>query len=93
MKKLSTLLAAGLLSLAPVAANARILLPNLYAEEYCSLRAMGATREDAITAAVQASLIDGEPVKVTLEDGRVIDADVLRAARAVRNRCPDYLKD
>ena len=93
MKKLSILLATGLLTLLPASASAAVLLPNLYAREYCSMRELGVTRDSALEAAAREAMISGDPVKVTLEDGSVLDADVLQAARAVNERCPEYLNE
>ena len=69
--------------------QAAVLLPNLYAQEYCSFRQMGASVEDSMSAAVEASMISGEPVKVEI-NGRMVDADVIRANMAARERCPQY---
>ena len=76
-----------MLGIAP--ANADILLPNLYALEYCSLRIMGVDIGGAQEAAVRASMIPGDPIRVVV-DGRETDADVVQAYREVLERCPDY---
>ena len=67
-----------------------VILPNLYAREYCNLRALGVSVEDSRRAAMSESTIDGEPVKVTL-NGRQVDLDVIKASQAVADRCPQYL--
>ena len=71
--------------------QAGVILPNLYAREYCSFRSMGVSSEEAMTAATDASYVDnGETaVKVTI-DGVQYDADVVRAIRTARERCPQY---
>ena len=68
-----------------------MILPNLYAREYCSFRRMGVGVEESMTAATDASYVDnGETaVKVTIE-GEQYDADVVRAIRTARERCPQY---
>lgn len=68
-----------------------MILPNLYAREYCSFRRMGVSVEEAIKSATNASYVDnGETsVKVTI-DGVQYDADVIRALRTARERCPQY---
>ena len=71
------------------AANAGVLLPNLYASEYCSLRIMGVDVGGAQEAAVRASMISGNPIRVMV-NGVERDADVVQAYREVLNRCPDY---
>ena len=77
-----------------VPASAGQILPNLYAQEYCSLRAIGVSSSEAITAATEhayvASLPNVTPVTI---DGRQVDTDVLRAVRAVSDRCPQYIGD
>ena len=69
--------------------SAGVLLPNLYASEYCSLRIMGVDIGGAQEAAVRASMIPGDPVRVMV-NGRETDADVVQAYREVLERCPDY---
>ncbi len=83
------LIPAFLLGLAPIS-QAAVLLPNLYANEYCSLRAMGVNRDGAARAATKASIVSGDPVKVTI-NGKQMDADVVQAVREVKNLCPQYL--
>ena len=78
-----------LLSAVPVNAGL-VILPNLFASEYCNLRASGVTHQSALEAAMDSATIEGTPVKVTMEDGRVMDADVIQAAAAITDRCPQY---
>ena len=80
------------LMLAAPAAMAGEILPNLYAKEFCELRAMGADMDSARAAAVEAAYVDNgaQSVKVTI-NGSQYDADVVRAFRAVNARCPQYL--
>lgn len=88
MKKL--LIAAGALMLALPVQAGTVILPNLYAREYCSLRELGVNSDEATRAAMMESTISGTPVKVTI-NGREYDHDVVKAARAVRARCPQFL--
>jgi len=75
-----------------VPASAGQILPNLYAQEYCSLRSMGVSKSEAITAAAQHAYVHSLPnVPTVTIDGIQKDVDVVRAARAVSNRCPQYL--
>ena len=75
------------------AATAGEILPNLYAREYCELRAIGVGGNEAMAAAVEEAYIDNGKtvVKVTI-DGKEYGADVVRAYRAVERRCPEYLE-
>ena len=73
-----------------VPANAEVLLPNLYASEYCSLRIMGVDVGGAQEAAVRASMVPGDPIRVMI-DGVERDADVVQAYREVLKRCPEYV--
>lgn len=66
------------------------LLPNLYAERYCSLRQIGVSREQAIGAAVKEYLVPGSAPQVTI-NGKIYDVDVVEAAAAVKRICPIYL--
>ena len=70
-------------------AQAAVLLPNLYAAEYCSLRDMGVDSLGARRAATDAALIEGTPIKV-MRNGEQVDADVLQSVRATIQRCPQY---
>jgi len=77
-----------------VPASAGQILSNLYAQEYCSLRAIGVSSSEAITAATEHAYVASLPdvTSVTI-DGRQIDTDVLRAVRAVSSLCPQYIGD
>ena len=87
MKKL--LLATLALTAIALPSQAGVLLPNLYAREFCSMRSMGVSESEAMEVATRASLVDGEAIKVTI-DGDVYDADVLQALRTARERCPQF---
>ena len=74
-----------------VPATAGVLIPNLYAREYCTMRESGVNNDGAVTWAVERSyLVSGTTIKVTLEDGTQTDADVVAAASAAADLCPDY---
>ena len=88
MKKL--LLATLAITAFAVPSQAGVLLPNLYASEFCSMRSMGVSRDEAMEVATRASYVDGEAIKVTI-DGEVYDADVIQAMRAAQKRCPQFM--
>lgn len=88
MKKL--LLAALATTAFALPSQAGVLLPNLYAREFCSMREMGASISDATKVAARASYVSGEAVKVTI-NGQEFDADVLQAARAAEELCPNLV--
>jgi translation initiation factor IF-2 len=70
--------------------QAAVLLPNLFAKEYCTMRDLGLSEKDAMKVAAEAAMIDGEATKVTF-NGVLVDADVLQSLEAVRNRCPQHM--
>ena len=67
-------------------------MPNLYADEYCTMRSLGVNANEARASAVSSSYVSSLPdlPKVTI-DGVPYSSDVVRAARAVESRCPQYL--
>ena len=74
-----------------VPASAGVLLPNLYAREYCTMRQSGADNQGSQEWAIKQSYIaSGTAIKVTLEDGTRMDADVVAAGNAAADLCPDY---
>ena len=90
MKKLFLAAAASLAIVAPAQASSMVILPNLYAREFCSLRKAGVSKEDAVAVAVKEASIPGRPVKITYNGTRV-DADSLQAAMAAAELCPSLL--
>ena len=80
-----------LLAVTP-AAMAGQLMPNLYASEFCSLRDMGVSSDEARAAAISTAYVSSLPdlPQVTI-NGSKYDADVVQAYRAVSNRCPHHL--
>lgn len=85
-------LAAALALGAAIPAQAGILLPNIFAREYCSFRQMGVDVDGATEHAVRESYIEGDPVRVQV-NGEWYDADVIKANRTARERCPQYFND
>jgi hypothetical protein len=79
--------------------QAGVVLPDLYAREYCSFRSLGVSEDEAIAAAVDASYVDNgdyqglvidyQAVKVTI-DGEQYDSDIISALQAANDRCPQY---
>ncbi len=88
MKKL--LLATLALTAFAIPSQAGVLLPNTYAREFCSMRSMGVSEEEAMRVATRASYVEGEAIKVTI-DGVQYDSDVVQAMRASRELYPQYL--
>ena len=87
----STIIATlGLLALA-LPASAGVLLPNTFAREYCAMRDSGVSNQGAMDWATERSYLDsGTAIKVTMEDGTVMDADVIAAANAAADLCPNF---
>ena len=91
MKSLLIATAGILAAFATVPATAGVLLPNLYAREYCTMRQSGVNNQGSQEWAVKQSYISsGTAIKVTLEDGTKVDADVVAAGNAAASLCPDY---
>ena len=86
------ILSAAAVLLAAPSAFAGQVLPNLYAREFCSMRELGVSKQEARAAAVAASYVSSLPdlPKVTI-GGSKFDADVVQAYRAVESRCPYHL--
>ena len=73
-------------------ASSATLLPNLFAKRYCDLRALGATKDQAIDTAVRDSLITEDRwFWITKANGTKMRSDSLEAARAIAARCPEYI--
>jgi len=71
-------------------ASAYVILPNVFANEYCSLRDIGLNEDDALKAATRKSLVEGTAVKVDYK-GVMMDSDVIQAMAAAQRRCPQHL--
>ena len=77
---------------APLASFSGVILPNLYAREFCSLRAMGVSNDEAVTAAISESYLDnGETAPKVTINGTQYDSDVVRAYRTAKEQCPQHL--
>ena len=73
-------------------ASAGQLMPYLYANEYCELRDLGVSANEARDAAVAASYVSGLPDMPTVTvGGTKTKADVVKAVRAVHSQCPQHL--
>ena len=66
-----------------------VILPYLFADEYCSLRKIGVSHDDALTAAASESLVEGKPIPITV-DGIETTADIVKALRVQQEICPQY---
>ena len=88
MKKL--LLATLAIASFALPASAAVILPNVFADEYCSLRGLGVNEDDALNAATRKALVDGTAVKVEF-NGVMVDSDVLRAMQATQRLCPQFM--
>jgi hypothetical protein len=74
-------------------AGAVTLLPNLFAQRYCELRSIGATKDQAIDAAVKDALISEDRwFMVTKANSTKGRSDSIEAARAAAIRCPEYFR-
>ena len=89
MKKFLFLPAFALMAM-PVSAGQ--LSPLLYANEYCSLRDLGVSSQEAMQAALEAAHISSLPDAPTVTiDGTRTTSDVVRSVRAAYDRCPQHL--
>lgn len=75
---------------APAFARNFRVLPFLYAEKYCMLRSLGATRAKAMETAIHESMIRGEVKEIQI-DGGVYGMDIIESTEAVKVKCPQYL--
>ena len=81
---------AALMLAMPVSAGE--LLPNLYAQEFCSMRSLGVSKDEAFAAATEAAYLNnGRTMPQVTIGGKKYDVDVVRAYQAVSDRCPQYL--
>ena len=88
MKKL--LILASALSFFALPLQASIILPSIFAAEFCSLRDRGLSYDDAMEMAVRGSLVEGEPKRVLFE-GVLVDEDVLRSMESINESCPQHM--
>ena len=82
----------GLLSASSMAmpAQGSILLPSIFAAEFCSLRDRGLGYEQALTVAARGARIEGKSDRVKFH-GVMVDADVLRSLEAIEVVCPEHM--
>ena len=85
----AALLSAGLIAAAP--ADAYQILPNLFANRYCELRAVGVGQDDAMRAAMRESMINEPALPTVTSNGKTYTADVLLATNAVVRLCPQWM--
>ena len=88
MKKL--LILASALSFFTLPLQASIILPSIFAAEFCSLRDRGLSYDDAMEMAVRGSLVEGEPKRVMFK-GVLVDEDVLRSMESINESCPQHM--
>ena len=88
MKKL--LILASALTFFALPLQAAVILPSLFATEFCSLRDRGLSYDDAMDMAMKGALVEGTPKRVLFE-GIMVDEDVLQSFEAMRNTCPQHV--
>ena len=88
MKKLLILVSA--LSFFALPLQAGVILPSIFAAEFCSLRDKGLGFKEAMDIAVKGSFIEGEPKRVLFE-GVMVDEDVLRSMESINESCPQHM--
>ena len=88
MKKLLILASAFTFFALPLQAG--VILPSLFAAEYCSLRDRGLSYDDAMEMAMKGALVEGKPTRIMFE-GIMVDEDVLQAFEAMRDTCPEHI--
>lgn len=88
MKKLLATLAIAAFALP---AQAGVLLPSIFAAEFCILRDRGVGLDAAMRAAAEGAYIDGKPKRVMFQ-GVEIDEDVMLSMLAVQDACPGHMR-
>ena len=87
IKLLIGLLSAGSMSMP---AQGSVLLPSIFAAEFCSLRERGLGYEQALRVAAQGARVEGKSSKVVFH-GVMIDADILKSLEAIEVACPEQM--
>jgi hypothetical protein len=77
--------------LSPLAAEAKQLVPSLYAQKYCELRANGVSLEQAAKAAVEYSRVGEGFSHVVILRGRKYNSDVLASVELAASKCRNSL--
>ena len=88
MKKLLILASAFTFFALPLQAG--VILPSIFAAEFCSLRDRGLSYDDAMEMAMKGALVEGEPKRVMYQ-GIMVDEDVLKSLEYVRDTCPEHM--
>ena len=88
MKKL--LLATLALTAFAIPSQAGVLIPDMYAQQFCTSRLEGKTIEDSMREATQYAYTEGKEVKVMFH-GVEVDKDVVDSLTAVGELCPQYM--
>ena len=88
MKKL--LILASALTFFALPLQAAVILPSLFAAEFCSLRDRGLSYNDAMDMAMKGALVEGTPKRVMFE-GVLIDEDVLMSMESINESCPQHM--
>ena len=73
-----------------IPAQAGILLPSLFAAEFCSLRDRGLDYKQALRMAAKGSYVEGEPTRVMFH-GVEVDEDVIKSYEAIKKACPEHV--
>ena len=73
-----------------IPAQAGILLPSLFAAEFCSLRDRGLGYKQALRMAAKGSYVEGEPTRVMFH-GVEVDEDVIKSYEAIKKACPEHV--
>jgi hypothetical protein len=84
--------AAALLLAASIPAQAGTILPYTYAKTFCELRIAGASKDDAVKAAVKAAFISGDDWTQVTIDGKQYQSDTILAVRTAFDLCPELFK-
>ena len=83
----------GLLSAGSMAmpAQGSIILPSIFAAEFCSLRDRGLGYNESLRMAAKGSHVEGTPKRVPFH-GVMVDEDVLLSYEAIKRVCPGYVR-
>jgi hypothetical protein len=87
-KLLITLVTLGALALP---GKTGVLLPSLFAAEFCSLRDRGLGYDESLRMAAKGSHVEGTPKRVPFH-GVMVDEDVLLSYEAIKRVCPGHVR-
>ena len=88
MKKL--LLATLALASFATPSQAGVLIPDMYAQKFCTSRLEGKSINESMETATRYAYTEGEEVKVMFH-GVEVDKDVIDSLTAARQLCPQYM--